>query len=196
MIKLGQQVKWAFYFYLGLMTLNPLVTIAIVVDNNMTFIHGLQEMIIKFCFLILLHTMFRFKNIQYMLNMDDQEEFEVVEKLRLLVKRARIFLVFFLVDVAFFVGITGVEVARYAQPDLKLDSAPWKVLFIIYALFLIVWFCYYSFLAKYFWNMLQTYSYRILLQDHTQQLILRVCSYCTLLVVLMGSLHFFIYNAI
>lgn len=95
------------------MILNPLVTIAIVVDNDMTFIHGLQEMIIKFCFLILLHTMFRFKNIQYMLNIDDHDELKVVEKLTLLVKRARIFLVLFLVDVAFFIGITGVEVARY-----------------------------------------------------------------------------------
>ena len=72
------QIKHTFYYYSVLMFFRPLITIFTVVNEDLRFIHGVQEMIMKFCFLVLLHTMFRMKNIEIMLNLEEIEEIEVV----------------------------------------------------------------------------------------------------------------------
>ena len=48
----------------------------------------MQEIIIKFCFLLLLYTMFRMKNIEILLNFEELPEAELVLKLKKIVLRA------------------------------------------------------------------------------------------------------------
>ena len=69
-------------------------------------------------------------------------------------------------------------------------------MFITFAIFLMVWFCYYIFLAAYFHSMLLTYSHRILCLQKKQKMMLCTYSLIMFVVVLLGSVHFFVYNAI
>lgn len=111
------------------------------------------------------------KNIQVLLNLDDLTEMELVDKLKLLVRRAQIFLLIFIIDVVLFIVVTGLEIYKYfTQQDITPEawSLPQKIFYVTYAMFLLLWFCYYMFLAHYFWNMLKKYSHTILQLDRKQ----------------------------
>ena len=72
----------------------------------------------------------------------------------------------------------------------------WRIIYISYAVFLLIWFCYYVFLSLYFRKMLLIYSQCILqLQERQNRQLWLMCT-GLMLVIFIGSMHFFIYNAI
>ena len=108
--------------------------------------------------------MFRMKNIEIMLNLDDMAEIDVVSRLRTLVRRAQIFLVVFSIDLLLFLFVTALEIYKYVTSQYKqvTQEVMWRVIYISYAVFLLIWFCYYVFLSLYFRKMLLIYSQCIL----------------------------------
>lgn len=108
-------------------------------------------------------------------------------------------MVFFIIDIILFLTVVITEVYKYNTNDSLLPQEwafIWQLFYITYAVFLIVWFSYYMFLAQYFWKMLKVYSNLILQLSEKEKKLLRFLSTCMIVILFIGSLHSFVFNSI
>lgn len=138
------------------MILRPALSAAILFDTKLEFLFGLQMIVFKFTIFIMLCTLFKMKKIQILISSPTDQPEVVFEKYKNFIRNARIFLLFFWMDIMIQIGLI-IWQAVLAKGGIGSPTAL-VVACIVYAFVYIVWFFYYLYLIIYFYQMGQVYA--------------------------------------
>lgn len=99
------QIKKTLQLYCIPMMIRPVLSFVIMQDPGLDYLYGLQMIVFKFALFIMLCTLFKMKKIQILINSQNECSETVFRKYRNFMRNARIFLVFFFMDLNIQVGL-------------------------------------------------------------------------------------------